>query len=167
MTWADGEGEPWSMPEEILDDIHLYDADYQNAIMDMMDVSNEESADRVAEIWLETNRQIDYIDHTIAVDKANMTFKDHSQTIDALLSMPNRDYHSYFLAVKKNNEAYWCQRFRIRVESSTQGRLFGHFQALFARLIHPDWTGMTAKEQRTLQTGTQPGNASMIDETQN
>ena len=136
ITWADGHGEPWTVPDELWENLSEMDADFQNAVMDLHRVYNERTALKALEIWQDACDQIEYIDETIKRDKALKIYKDHSRTIDALLSADPESDNMVLDAIKRNTEAYWCQKFRGRVESSNQGRLFGHFQALLSRLIH-------------------------------
>ena len=127
------------------------DPDFQNAVMDIQVVADSESAERALEIYEDADTKIAIIDESIKRDKAKRQYKDYSQVIDALLNSDPADHQAAYEAIKKNNDAYWCGQFRMRIERSAQGRLYGHFQALLSRLIHPDWTGLSVKEQREMQ----------------
>ena len=107
LCWNDGMGDVWQVPDEIWDELHLYDPDYQNAVMDLSIINNQESAMRAVNIWRDTCRTITEIDESVARDKANRTYADHSQVIDALLQCEPGDLTAFFDTVKKNSTAYW------------------------------------------------------------
>ena len=107
IHWADGTGEPWQVPETLWEDLHLYDTDYQNAVMDLSSITSEESAMQALSIWQNVCDDIAAIDESIRRDKERKIFADHSQTVDALLSIERGDKQAVLDAIKKNTTAYW------------------------------------------------------------
>ena len=103
-TWAnDG---TWRMPEDIWEKMHLFDPDFQNAIMDLRAVYNRQTAQRAYELLEQAEHEMEVINESIARDKERHQFRDYSQVIDALINADPED-GKQVLNIIKNNNAYW------------------------------------------------------------
>ena len=107
MTYLDGAGEPWQMPEDIWENLHEMDPDFQDAIMDLHWVGSPDTNRKALNIWLDAADRINTINLSIQRDRQKGIFKDYSQTIDALLrTNPDRADETYN-ALIQNTDAYW------------------------------------------------------------
>ena len=103
-TWFSGQ--TWSMPQELWDDMHTFDPDFQNAIMDLRSVHNEASAIRACQMLISAEHEMEVINERIIRDKERHQYRDYSQVIDALINADPED-GKQVLNIIKNNNAYW------------------------------------------------------------